>query len=114
MMFENLDDWKVWTSICFYIITLIVFTIINYSIGFNTVNFGLPDYEGLRDIDTLDGNVIKVSNIERFFNSFYYTLITQSTVGYGEIHPKSRKARIISCVHTLVFYTELIYILALL
>ena len=114
MIFDNLEDWKLWTSICFYITTLIIFTIINYSIGFNNINFNLPDYEGLRDIETLDGKIIEISKLEKLFNSFYYTLITQSTVGYGEIHPKSRKARIISCIHTLVFYTELIYILALL
>ncbi|HEY1468529.1 MAG TPA: potassium channel family protein [Candidatus Acidoferrum sp.] len=39
------------------------------------------------------------------FDSFYWSFITATTVGYGDIHPMKRGSRIISVVIALVGFT---------
>ena len=39
------------------------------------------------------------------FDSFYWSFITATTVGYGDIHPIKRSSRIISVVIALVGFT---------
>jgi len=39
------------------------------------------------------------------FDSFYWSFITATTVGYGDIHPTQRGSRIISVVIALVGFT---------
>jgi len=35
---------------------------------------------------------------EAFLNRFYFVLITFTTIGYGDITPKSNRAKIITCL----------------
>lgn len=35
---------------------------------------------------------------DAFLNRFYFVLITFTTIGYGDITPKSKRARIITCL----------------
>ena len=35
------------------------------------------------------------------FHKLYFSLITTSTIGYGDITPKSTRARAIMCIHIL-------------
>ena len=70
------------------IIIIVIFTIIYWLCG-NKSNFNL--YSELSFIDAL-----------------YFTLCTQSTVGYGDITPKSQSMRIIVSLHFIIFISNTI------
>ncbi len=38
-----------------------------------------------------------------YFNLWYYSLVTQSTVGYGDIYPVSIIAKVIAMAHIVLF-----------
>ena len=48
----------------------------------------------------------------KLFNRLYFTMTTNSTVGYGDITPKSRRARSLVMLHFLVVFTNIIAIFA--
>ena len=51
----------------------------------------------------------KLTPFERLFNMFYFTCVTCSTIGYGDIYPKTIKSRMIcSTLILLVLYLTLI------
>ena len=64
------------------LIILVTFTCI-YSI------FGKEHFSGLDD---------ETNFMERIFNRSYFTITTMSTVGYGDIYPKSMICRLITMV----------------
>ena len=66
---------------------------------FFTVFFGsTSDFNGL-DEDT-DSNFI-----QKFLNRFYFSVITLSTVGYGDISPKTFGARLATCTLLMIELT---------
>lgn len=47
----------------------------------------------------------KMSSFERLVNMFYFTSVTCSTIGYGDIYPKTLKSRMIcSTLILLIIY----------
>jgi|SaaInlStandDraft_1057018.scaffolds.fasta_scaffold42443_3 hypothetical protein len=49
---------------------------------------------------------------KKLFNRLYFTMTTNTTVGYGDITPKSVKAKILVMMHFLVVFTNIIVIFA--
>ena len=41
----------------------------------------------------------EISTVEFLFNRFYFVLVTSTTVGYGDVIPKSIRVRILSLVY---------------
>lgn len=84
---------KKFVGLIAYFTLLMTFTVINYMLGFNNKNFTLND-----------------ANSD-FFTCFYHTLISQTTIGYGDTYPKSKEAKIINIVHTILSFTTMIIFL---
>ena len=68
---------KIILIIIIHIILIFIFSIINH--------FCLTK-DDFKNGDTIDS----------FMDTFYHTLITHSSIGYGDIYPLSKRARIIS------------------
>lgn len=39
-----------------------------------------------------------------FFDSLYYSIITHTTVGYGDFYPDSVLSKILTCIHVLMVF----------
>jgi hypothetical protein len=74
-----------------YIVTSIVYGYIYYNIR------GHDNFTGLNFQST-------------FIDCLYFSFTTTSTVGYGDISPKSQLSRIIVITHQLVILSEIVYI----
>lgn len=48
------------------------------------------------------------SLLDKFFNRFYFTIITLSTIGYGDITPKTRLLKVITIILALSLILTLI------
>lgn len=58
------------------------------------------DWVGMDDDDD--------TTIDRFFNRLYYTVIVFSTIGFGDISPKSKKTKVLTIFHSLLnFFFEI-------
>ena len=79
-----------------YISTLIIFTIIYIIVGSDPEEWNGIEPE--RDITLGD----------KFFNRFYFTTISLSTIGYGDISPKSNKLRGLTIVFAIIIIIEFI------
>ena len=44
---------------------------------------------------------------DKFINRMYFTFVTFSTAGYGDISPKSKKLKLISCVVAFIMIIEI-------
>ena len=82
-----------------YLVTLIIFTIVFVGIGSDP-----EEWNGIspEDDDTL---------LKKVFNRFYFTTITFSTIGYGDISPKSMKLKSTTILLALCMILELFTIL---
>lgn len=49
----------------------------------------------------LDLEKIKPSLVQRFFNRIYFSIITGTTLGYGDIYPVSNSLKILTMIQTL-------------
>ena len=91
----------------YFIITILIYTIIyknlNYKEFVNKYSPVLP---------TNNANTLDISNESlqpkkmNWLDSLYFSLITQATIGYGDIVPRSKRAKII--VITQVLFSFLI------
>lgn len=78
-------DKNKYTYLILYFLSVIIFGIIYWFLGnTETLNF---------DKQTNDNN----DNIT-FLNALYFSIITQTTTGYGDISPKSKLLRMISFI----------------
>ena len=41
-------------------------------------------------------------SINNLLHKLYFTLVTTSTIGYGDITPKSMRVRMLMCIHTIL------------
>lgn len=69
------------SAIMYQLCVLVMFTMVYYSMGL-TKNFNMPTHSN-DDPGT----------------AFYFAIVTQTTVGYGDIHPKTAMARSIVTLH---------------
>ena len=76
----------------FFINLVIAFTVINVSLNTIHNSLGLPLAFNL-------GN-----GMNALFNGVYYSIITMTTVGYGDIYPQNTLARIIVSMECLTSY----------
>jgi voltage-gated potassium channel Kch len=88
---------KVWRVIIVQILIIFVFAIIYYFI----------DYRGF-NINFTDTSKDKLT----FINYLYFSTVTSSTVGYGDIHPTNNITKIIVILQILISYTNILTILA--
>lgn len=51
------------------------------------------------------GNHKDQENFKDFENSFYYTVITHFTIGFGDITPKSRIMRYTTILHVIIAFS---------
>lgn len=49
----------------------------------------------------LDLEKVKPSLVQRFFNRIYFSIITGTTLGYGDIYPVSNSLKILTMIQTL-------------
>tara|TARA_Y100000817_G_scaffold313611_1_gene310119 strand:+ start:1572 stop:1883 length:312 start_codon:yes stop_codon:yes gene_type:complete len=77
-----------------YITTICVFAIIYVAAG--------SDPEEWNGIDPETDKTL----LEKFFNRLYFTTITFSTIGYGDISPKSNKLRALTILFALAMIIE--------
>ena len=59
-----------------------------YIVGFNEKNF----------------NIVDKSNINNFKACLHHTLVTHTTVGFGDIYPVSDKAKLHNAIHISLVY----------
>ena len=78
-----------------YILTLIIFAILYVYIG-NDPN----DWNGI-DPDS------DITLLDKFFNRFYFTTISLSRIGYGDITPKTQKLKAITIVFAMFIILEM-------
>jgi len=71
-------------SIVFFMLSLFVFIFLYFC----------RDYSNFNGIDKNEDKLLS----DAFLNRFYFVLITFTTIGYGDITPKSKRARIITCL----------------
>ena len=78
-----------------YFTSLIIFSCVYLLVGFDT-----DEWNGLEkeDDDTL---------AKKAFNRFYFTIISFSTIGYGDISPKSFKLKGVTIVFAMCLVLEL-------
>ena len=76
-----------------YLITSIIFGLIYYSIRGNN------NFKGLDEKSS-------------FIDCLYFSLTTTSTVGYGDISPKSELARLFVILHQITLLSEIVILLA--
>ena len=49
-------------------------------------------------LTNLNDNIIEKNNYQKLFDRFYFSIMTGTTVGYGDIYPVSNKVKIISVI----------------
>ena len=49
----------------------------------------------------LDTDKVKPSFLQKFFDRLYFSVITGTTLGYGDIYPITNKVKILSMIQTL-------------
>tara|TARA_Y100000766_G_C18898462_1_gene602153 strand:- start:662 stop:973 length:312 start_codon:yes stop_codon:yes gene_type:complete len=49
---------------------------------------------------------------DKFINRMYFTFVTFSTAGYGDISPKSKKLKIISCCVAFIMIIEIMSLIS--
>ena len=84
-----------------YIVTSIVYGYIYYNIR------GNDNFSGLDFQSTFTNSSLRKST---FIDCLYFSFTTTSTVGYGDISPKSQLSRIIVMTHQLIILSEIVYI----
>ena len=98
-----------WTSEIFYsrllgfsILTIILSAIfggIYYGLYLNKVdNFGRENEDG-----SPDWNAIETGRMDPF-DFWYFSWVTQTTVGYGDISPRSTGGRVLACGQIFLFW----------
>lgn len=89
----KLDHKLIFKTITIYTISLFMFSILYY-------------YTYKKDKSSF--NVPKGKNDLYFFDFFHFSLVTQTTVGYGSVYPISNIAKVINTIHLTSIYLILI------
>mgnify|MGYP001193541441 FL=1 len=93
--FVKILGYRIYQKLAYIIINNIVFLTI-YQLVCNDKD----DWVGMDDDDD--------TTIDRFFNRLYYTVIVFSTIGFGDISPKSKKTKVLTIIHCLLnFFFEI-------
>ena len=91
-----------------HIIVIILFTFLYW-----IASYLYSNYKNIRRIDNIFNNhTLSEKNYKKWqlFDCFYFSLITQTTVGYGIIYPKTFLMKLISIIQLLSIY--IVYIIA--
>ena len=95
---------------------IIIFTILFCLCGDNEFGGIIKIHKHLRNINEKEKfKKIKMYNFslsieedetipEFIFNRFYYVIIITTTVGFGDIYPISKKAKILTIIYTLILF----------
>lgn len=81
-----------------FLIILNLFLIAFFAVIYYELGQYYPDSFAMENPEQMD-----------FWTALYFSTITQSTVGYGDITPKSNIARLTVMLQALVFIVEMIY-----
>ena len=87
MIFYN----KILNSDKIFFITLIIFF-------FTLIYFFTCNDDDFKGLDKKNYNN---NPLERFINLFYFSCVTSSTIGYGDIHPFTTKTKLIAIIQIL-------------
>ena len=87
---------KVWRVIVIQLLIIFVFSLIYY----------FTDYKGFN----LNFTGASKEKIE-FIDYLYFSIVTSSTVGYGDIHPNNYITKIVVMFQILISYTNILTIL---
>ena len=79
-----------------YLITLVIFAFIFVAVGY--------DSDGWNGLDEENDNTLN----KKIGNRLYFTVITFSSIGYGDITPKSPILKTITCILALILIAELL------
>lgn len=83
-------------------VKIISYLCILFSVVFIYLTFGWNSEEWNGLDDTND-----VTFEDKFINRMYFTFVTFSTAGYGDISPKSKKLKLISCTVAFIMIIEI-------
>lgn len=64
----------------------------------------------LNDVEDFEGRIIHESTIDNFIESLYFSGVTLSSTGYGDIHPKSPRARFFIMLISIYIALACIYV----
>jgi len=82
-------------------IILYLFVLFFVVFVFMTVGWDSENWNGL---DDTNDNTFE----DKFINRMYFTFVTFSTSGYGDITPKSKTLKLISCVVAFIMIIEMV------
>jgi len=68
-----------------------------------TITYSLCDIKDFhyKNSDFLERNHTNLS-VHNIINKLYFTLVTTSTIGYGDVTPKSERLRLLMCLHIIL------------
>ena len=77
-----------------YIFTLFIFTLLYLYIGYDS-----EDWNGI--VPDKDKTLV-----DKFFTRFYFTTLSLSTIGYGDITPKTNRLRSLTIIFAIIMILE--------
>ena len=85
-----------------YEILVIIGVTLLFAVLYTILCPSTSDWKGL---DNYEDKTI----LDKFFNRLYFSLTTMTTIGYGDVVPKTKKGRLLSMGQMIAFILKILY-----